>query len=160
MVRTSIACRQYRADWISSSFCSSHWFTVAEAVTLTTFMTSTVGLLEDCRERYTRLKHTVVGGNKLVTPVVWLPSLDVFLPILSARGQFIGPIHPVYSCIYVMLVARTNLENPSNPIIIRSLPWLHRFVWVLLALDSGAVGDKDEAFAVVFDTVHCGKQPH
>lgn len=54
-----------------------------------------------------------------------------------------------------MLVASTNLKNPSNPTMVRSLPRLHRFVRVLLALDSRAVGDEDEVLAVVFYPVHC-----
>ena len=96
----------------------------------------------------------MVGSYQLVTPMIRLPALDIFLPILGARGQLIGPIHPVNSGIYVMFVDGTDLENPGNPIIVRSLPRLHRFVWVLLSLNCRAVGDEDEAFAVVLDPVH------
>jgi hypothetical protein len=55
----------------------------------------------------------------------------------------------------VVLVARADLEDAGNPVVIRLLPRVHRLVVSFLALDAGVVRDVDEAFAKVLDPIDC-----
>ena len=54
----------------------------------------------------------------------------------------------------MVFVAGANLENPRNPVVFGALPRLHRLVGVPLALNGRAVGDKDEALAVVLNSIY------
>lgn len=53
-----------------------------------------------------------------------------------------------------MLVACSDLQNSSYPVIIRLLPRLKRFTRILLPFDRGAVGNEDESFAVILNPVN------
>lgn len=158
-VLTSNACLQYRAFCISSSFSSYHCFTCACDVTLTTLMISTAPALVmvRCKLRRSHQVLTVVGGNQLVQAVVGLAALDRLPAVVCSLRKLVRPVHPVDSRIHVVFVARANLQDAGDPIIVGFLPILHRLVVVdsFLALDARVVCDIDKSFAEILDPIDC-----
>lgn len=78
----------------------------------------------------------------------------MFLAVLRAWGKLIRPVHPVDSGIDVVFVTGADFKDSRDPVVVGALPGLHRIVGVFLALNRRAVGDKDEALAVVLDSVY------
>lgn len=60
----------------------------------------------------------MVGGDQLIGPVVWLASVDNLLAVICPVGKLIGPVHPVYPGVNVVLVAAADLEDSSNPAVV------------------------------------------
>lgn len=84
--------------------------------------------------------------------MVGLTSLDGLLSINSTLRQFVRPVHPVHASVDVVLIARANLQNPSNPVIVTLSPWAELlFVGEgFLTLDGVLVRDKDVVVTEVF----------
>jgi hypothetical protein len=97
----------------------------------------------------------VIRRDELINSVVGLSPSGISLSVASVIGQFVGPVHPVDSGIDMMLIASSDLENARNPILLRLLP-VHDLGGVAWSVDSGAVGDKDEALTKVLDAIDCG----
>ena len=100
---------------------------------------------------------TVIRRDQLVHAVVLLTALNRFSAIVCSLRELVGPVHPIDSCIHVVLVACADFQDARNPVVVRLLPGLHRFVVIdgFLALDAEVVRDVDEAFAEVLDSIHC-----
>lgn len=94
----------------------------------------------------------MVGRDQFVLSMVGLTSLDGLLSINSTLRQFVRPVHPVHASVDVVLIARANLQNPSNPVIITLSPWAELlFVGEgFLTLDGVLVRDKDVVVTEVF----------
>ena len=100
---------------------------------------------------------TVIRRDQLVHAVVRLAALDRLLAVVRPLRELIGPVHPVDTRIYVVLVACSDLQDTGNPVIARLLPLLHWVVVVdgLLPLDAKVIRDVDKAFAKVLDPINC-----
>ena len=105
-----------------------------------------------------RVERTVIRSHEFINPVVRLPTLNSLLAIECATWKLIWPVHPINTGIDMMLVAGTDLQNASNPVVIGSTlsDNLIAFWVALLSVDGGLVRYINETFAVVLDTVHCG----
>lgn len=95
----------------------------------------------------------MIRCDQLVGSMIPLSPLNKLFPVLRTSWQFVRPIHPVDARIHVVLVARSDLKNSCDPIVVRLLPRLERFAWILLPFDRRAVGHKYEAFAPILDAV-------
>jgi hypothetical protein len=103
------------------------------------------------------VEHTVVGRDQLVDAVVGLASLHTLLPVDGPCGKLVGPVHPVYPGVYVVLVASPDFQDTRHPVVIRLLYGLHGGLAChgLLSLDRRLVRNVNEAFAKVLDAVDC-----
>jgi hypothetical protein len=63
----------------------------------------------------------MVGGDQLMHAVIWLAALDYLLAVMRPRRELLRPVHPVDPGIHVVLVARPDLQDAGDPIIIRLL---------------------------------------
>ena len=99
----------------------------------------------------------MIRRDQLVHAVVRLAALDRLLAVVRPLRELIGPVHPVDTRIYVVLVACSDLQDTGNPVIARLLPLLHWVVVVdgLLPLDAKVIRDVDKAFAKVLDPINC-----
>lgn len=97
----------------------------------------------------------MVGRDQFILSMVGLTSLDGLLSIKSTHGQLVWPVHPINARVDVMLIARANLQNPSNPVIVTLSPRAELlFVGErFLTLDGVLVGDEDVVVAEVFRSV-------
>lgn len=75
---------------------------------------------------------------------------------MCSLRELVGPVHPIDSCIDVVLVACADFQDARNPVVVRLLPRLHWLVVVdgFLAFDAEVVRDVDEAFAEILDSIH------
>jgi hypothetical protein len=95
----------------------------------------------------------VIRSNEFVMAVIGLTTLNVFLSICGACRELVGPVHPIYPSIDVVFIARPNLEDARNPIVLGPLARLFR-VRSLLSLDRRFIGHEDEALAEVLGAIY------
>ena len=100
----------------------------------------------------------MVRSNQLLGAMVRLAPADYFIAVLGSLGQLVGPVHPEYARVHVMLVACTDLQDARDPIVLRPLernrlPRLG-IGKVLLLFNASLVGHIDEALAKVLDVIH------
>lgn len=95
----------------------------------------------------------MVRSDQLILAVVGLPAANIFLPVQSVWRQLIGPVHPVHAGVDMVLVAGADLEDASDPVVVRVCPrtWLR--LARLLALDGTRVCDKDVVVAEILGAV-------
>lgn len=67
----------------------------------------------------------MIRSNQLILAMVGLATGDIFLAIERVCRQLIGPVHPVDSGVYMVLIASTYLEDSSNPVVVRLQPQPH-----------------------------------
>lgn len=98
---------------------------------------------------------TVIGRDQLVLPMVGLTARNSLLPVDGTLWQLVWPVHPVNAGVDVVLIARANFQDPSNPVIVTLNPW-PELLFVgerFLALDGVLVCDEDVVVTEVFGAV-------
>jgi hypothetical protein len=103
---------------------------------------------------------TVIRGDQLVYAVVRLAASNHLLAVVRPLREFIGPVHPVDTRIYMVFVACAYFQDAGNPVTVRLLPPLRRVVVVdgLLPLDAGVICDVNKALTKVFNPINCTTQ--
>jgi hypothetical protein len=110
------------------------------------------GLAKDLGGRF-GVELTVVGGDELIGPVVWLSARNVFPLVKGALGKLIWPVHPIDPGVNMMFVLGSNFEDAGNPVFLGLFPRLHGFSSASGPVNRRAVRDEHEAFADVLDSV-------
>ena len=97
----------------------------------------------------------MVGSDQLISTMIGLTAPNSLLVADGARGQLLGPVHPVNACIYMVLIGSTNLKDVCNPFIIRLFAATFAITCSLLKIDGRLVGDRDKAPTIVFVAINC-----
>ena len=78
----------------------------------------------------------MVGSDQLISTMIWLTAPNSLLVVDSARGQFVGPVHPVNACINIVLIGSTDLEDARDPLTIGLFVATFAIICGLLMVDS------------------------
>lgn len=74
----------------------------------------------------------MVGGDQFISAVIRLTTLYRFLAIDGTRRKLVGPVHPVNTCVNMVLIGSSDLEDARNPFIVRSFEATFAIVLKLL----------------------------
>jgi hypothetical protein len=78
----------------------------------------------------------MVGGDQFISAVIWLTTLYRLLAIDGTGGKLVGPVHPINTCVNMVLIGSSDLEDARNPFIVRSFEATFAIVLKLLMLYS------------------------
>lgn len=99
----------------------------------------------------------MIRRDQFATAVVRLPTPSILFPIHAVFGKFVGPVHPINTGVYMVLVGGSDLENSCNPVLFAAehgSPGRLLAFQSFMALNGELVGDVYKIFIVVFDTVY------
>jgi hypothetical protein len=80
--------------------------------------------------------------------------VDNLVTVIYPIGELIRPAHPVYPDVNVVLVAGADLEDPSDPVVVRVLYGFLSFTGPL-PLDTRIVSDIYKVSTNVLNTFNC-----
>lgn len=78
----------------------------------------------------------MVGGDQFISAVIRLTALNRLLAINGTGRKLVGPVHPVNTCVNMVLIGSSDLEDARNPFIVRSFEATFTIVLKLLMLYS------------------------
>ena len=78
----------------------------------------------------------MVRSDQLISTMIWLTAPNSLLVADGARGQLLGPVHPVNPCINIVLIGSTDFEDARDPLAIGLFVTTFAIICGLLTIDS------------------------
>lgn len=97
----------------------------------------------------------MIRSDQLIVAMIRLAAVNGLFTVECSIREFVRPVHPINTCIDVVLIGSTDLEDTRDPVIIALLVNTLAVTLSLLLFNRYLVGNIDKAFTIILDTIDC-----